>query len=108
MVHAERILFLSLDSDKFNINKIHEADEKISNINLDDIIFFVQIPVCKKEEELMLCEFELNKEKTTYPRFVKYVKAAGQAGREAAIYKALERGLEKGAPRSSYSELVSS
>lgn len=55
-----------------------------------------------------MCEFELNKEKSTYPRFVKYPKSSGQAGREAAIYKALERGLEKGAPRSTYGELVNS
>ena len=102
------MLFLSLDCDKFDITKIHDANEKINNINLEDILFFLQIPVCKKEEELILCEFELNKERTTYPRFVKYAKGSGQTGREAAIYKALERGLEKGAPRSSYGELVSS
>ena len=57
---------------------------------------------------MLLCEFELNKEKTSYPRFVKYIKTAGQVGKEAAIYKALEKGLEKRAPKSSYGELVSS
>lgn len=54
----------------------------------------------------MLCEFELNKEKTTYPRFVKFAKNSGQVGKETAIYKALERGIEKGAPRGSYQDLV--
>jgi hypothetical protein len=100
-LHEERMLFLTLDQEKFSITNVHEPDDKISSINVSNIIFFVQIPVVKKDEELMLCEFEYAGERSSYPRFLKYNKAEGKEGRENVIYKSLERGLENRA-KSSY------
>ena len=56
-VHPEKLLFLTIDSEKFIILNILEPEDKIAAINPKDILFFLQIPTVKKEETLLLCEF---------------------------------------------------
>jgi len=51
-------------------------------------------------------EYELNAERCSYPRLIKLPKNPNTSVKDSLVYKSLERGLEKGAAKSSYQELV--
>ncbi len=53
----------------------------------------------------MLCEYEYNGERISYPRIIKFAKGSTTSSKDSQVYKSVERGLEKGS-KSSYSEIV--
>ena len=84
-----------MDPENFRILSIFNPDDKINNIlSSGCLIFFLQLPVCKKDELLILCEYEFEKELSAYPRLIKLPRSSGTADKEAMIYESLKRGIK--------------
>lgn len=102
----DRILFVTLDSDNFTIANVLPGPQPLSTIDQNHLLFLMQLPECRAGEEVVLCEYEYQSERISYPRFLRFDKSSGPGGKESVINQSLQRGLEKNTSRGSYSELV--